>query len=71
MTCLLGKLSVFATGRASFQGTKKISRDKFNLSTGERLVQGHIYVSGTKVMDKKILCYSRGSLENRDLPSAS
>lgn len=57
MTCLLGKLSGFAIGRASFQGTRKISRHKFNLSTEERLVQGHIYVSGTKVVDKKILCF--------------
>lgn len=56
MTCLLGKLSGFSTGKASFQGTRKICRDKFNLSTGERIVQGHIYASGTKVEDKKIVC---------------
>lgn len=56
ITCLLGKPSGFATGRVSFQGTRKICSDKFNLSTGERLVQGHIYVSGTKLVDKKIVC---------------
>lgn len=56
MTCLLVKLSSFAKGKASFQGTRKTCRDKINVTTGERLVQGHIYVSGTKVVDKKIVC---------------
>jgi len=57
MTCLLEKLSGFSTGNASFQSTRKIFRDKkLNLSTGERLVQRLIYVSGTKTVDEKILC---------------
>lgn len=55
ITCQLEKLWLFY--RKTFQSTRKILRDeKFNLSTGERLVQRLTYVSGTKTVDEKILC---------------
>lgn len=44
MTCQLEKLSGFSAGKASFQSTRKVFRDKkLDLSTGERLT----YVSET------------------------
>lgn len=74
MTCLLEKLSGFPAGKVYFQNMRKMFRDKkLNLSTRERPVQRLIFVSGTKSMDKKILCLRqrRTNLEKMDLPSAS
>lgn len=68
MTCLLRMLSGFA----SFQGTREISRDKFNRVQEKCLSKDiFIYLELKLWIRRFYVCYSMVSLENRDLPSVS